>query len=357
MGLTVRDIATALGAEALGNAELPVRRPAEPALAAEDDLALAMTPKWSEPLGLSRARAALVWPGADWRALGLEAAIEVPRARLAMAQLTQAFDAPRAVTGIHPTALIDDSATIGRDVSIGPFSVIGPGAEIGAGTWIDAHVTVAEAVKVGRTCQIFAGVRLGRAVQIGDRCILQPNVVIGADGFSFVTAGPSNEERAFQGMGRAPLDPPDDAVRHRIHSLGSVVVGDDVEVGANSTIDAGTISATTVGRGTKIDNLVQVGHNVVLGEDCVLCAQAAVAGSARIGDRVVLGGKSGVKDNITVGADVVVGGAAVVLSTVEAGQFMMGYPAQPMPSYRAQLKATRQAVLRQKGVSKPGQND
>ena len=131
-----------------------------------------------------------------------------------------------------------------------------------------------------------------------------------------------------------------------------VIVGDDVEVGANSTIDAGTIRATRVGRGTKIDNLVQVGHNVILGEDCVLCAQAAVAGSARLGDRVVMGGKSGIKDNVTVGNDVVLAGGAIVLAPVGDGQFMMGYPAQSMPDFRASQKKMRQIA-----VSKPGQSD
>ncbi len=357
MAMTVRDIAAALGAKALGAEHLSVDRPAEPVTAGPNDLALAMTPAWGEKLGVSAARAALVWPGADWQAFGLEAAIEVPRARLAMAKLTQAFDAEPVCTGIHPTAVIDDTSEIGRDVSIGAFCVIGPRSKIGAGTWVDAHVTLAEEVTIGTDAMIFAGVRLGRRVQLGDRVIVQPNAVIGADGFSFVTAEPSNEERTFQSMGRTQLDPPKDAVRHRIHSLGSVIVGDDVEVGANSTIDAGTVRATMVGRGTKIDNLVQVGHNVMLGEDCVLCAQAAIAGSAQIGDRVVLGGKSGVKDNISVGADVVLGGAAIVLNHVPAGSFMMGYPAQPMPAYRAQLKATRAAAIRQKGVSKPGESD
>ncbi len=357
MAMTVRDIAAAIGATALGAAHLEVKRPAEPDRAGADELALAMTPKWGEALGTSKARAAIVWPGADWRAFGLEAAIEVPRARLAMARLTRAFDAEPVCTGLHPTAVIDESADIGRDVSIGPFSIIGAGVRIGAGTWIDSHVTLAEEFEIGTDGMIFAGVRMGRRVTLGDRCVVQPNAVIGADGFSFVTEGPSNEERAFHTMGRTPLDPPKNATRHRIYSLGSVVIGDDVEVGANSTIDAGTIRATQVGRGTKIDNLVQVGHNVVLGEDCVLCAQAAVAGSAQIGDRVVMGGKSGIKDNIKVGADVVLGGAAIVLNHVPAGSFMMGYPAQPMPAYRAQLKAARAAAIRQKGVSKPGQSD
>ena len=338
---TISEIAAALGADVLGNGDVVVARPAEPGLAGPNDLALAMSPAYEAALRTSSARAAVVWPGADWLGLGLVAAIEVPRARLAMARITQAFDVPQMASGVHPSAVIDPSAHLGEDVSVGPFSVIGADCTIGAGAVIGPHVTLAAGVRLGAGSRLHPGVRIGHGVQIGEKAILHPNVVIGADGFSFVTEGPSNEERAFANAGRAPLEPPEDATRHRIHSLGSVVIGDDVEVGANSTIDAGTIRPTRVGRGTKIDNLVQVGHNVVLGEDCVLCAQAAVAGSAVLGDRVVMGGKSGIKDNVPVGSDVVLGGGAIVLGPVPDGTFVMGYPARPMPEFRAAQKALR----------------
>ena len=339
MAYSVKDIAAALGAQSFGAVDLLVVRPAEPGMAGPDDLALAMTPAYGDALGASRAQAAVVWPGADWQAFGLKAAIEVPRARLAMAYLTQAFAPQQHATGIDSSAVIH--SRMPQDVSIGPLSVVAEGVEIGAGTQVASHVSIAAGARIGAHCIIQAGVRIGAGVQIGDGCILQPNAVIGADGFSFVTAGPSNEERAFAGMGRAPLSPPDDAIRHRIHSLGSVIIGDNVEVGANATIDAGTIRPTQVGRGTKIDNLVQVGHNVIVGEDCVLCAQAAVAGSTVLGDRVVMGGKSGIKDNVQIGDDVVLGGGAIVLGRVKAGHFVMGYPAMDMPDYRASQKALR----------------
>lgn len=339
MAQTVKDIAAALGAESFGAVDLLVTRPAEPSTATADELALAMTPAYGDALANSKARVAVVWPGADWQAMGLEAAIFVPRARLAMAHLTQAFAAERPVTGVDSSAVIRSRLSL--EVSVGPLSVIDAGVSIGAGTQIASHVSIAAHVTIGENCIIHAGVRIGEGVQIGNNCIIQPNAVIGGDGFSFVTAGPSNEERAFLGMGRTPLDPPEDAVRHRIYSLGSVVIGDDVELGANSTVDAGTIRPTRVGRGTKIDNLVQVGHNVIIGEDCVLCAQAAVAGSTVVGDRVVMGGKSGIKDNVQIGNDVVLGGGAIVLGNIAAGHFVMGYPATDMPAYRAAQKALR----------------
>lgn len=341
MVLRIGQIAKELGAEAFGDESIIIHGLSEPAMATERDLALAMSSKYEAALSKTNARAAVVWPSADWQALGLEAALVVPRPRLAMAGLTQVFEPGLSYDGIHPTAIIHETADIGAGCHIGPFSIIGPKAKIGADSWIGAHVSITGGSEVGETSILFDGVRIGRRVQIGARAVLHPNVVVGADGFSFVTEGPSNEERAVVTAGRNPLDPPEDAKRHRIHSLGGVLIGSDVEIGANSTVDAGTIRATQVGRGCKIDNLVQVGHNVILGEDCVLCAQAAVAGSARLGDRVVMGGKSGIRDNVSVGADVVLAGGAIVLGHVKPGRFMMGYPALEMADHRAQQKALK----------------
>lgn len=365
MAHTVKEIAAALGAEAFGAVDLRVSGAAEPARAGVDDLALAMSPAYAEGLDKGHARAAIVWPGADWQALGLEAAIVVSRARLAMSQLTQMLDPGEdAAPGIHPTAIVDSGAKIGRGVSIGAFTTVAAGAVIGDGCIVASHCSIGPNVVIGVDGLVFEGVRLRRNVKIGARVILQPNVVIGADGFSFVTATPSNVEKARETLGNAPVEVPEDPTWHRIHSLGSVKIGDDVEVGANSTIDAGTIRPTQVGNGTKIDNLVQVGHNVVIGAHCLLCAQAAVAGSAVIGDRVVLGGKAGVADNITLGDDVVLSGAAIALSNVAAGRVMMGYPAVRMQAHIESYKALRRLprVLRdlrtrQKPVSKIDESD
>mgnify|MGYP001087816220 CR=1 FL=1 len=341
MAHSIDDIATALGAKAFGAVELVVSGAAEPASAGPDQLALAMTPAYASALAESRARAAIVWPEADWRAMGLEAAIIAPRARLAMARLTQLLDEPGAGEGISPQAAIDPTATIGADVTIGPFTVIGADAVVGAGTRIAGHVSIAAGVKIGEGCQIHAGVRLQRNVCIGTRVILQPNVVIGGDGFSFVTAEPSHVEKARETLGEAAVAPLADPRWHRIHSLGGVTIGDDVEIGANSCVDAGTIRPTRIGEGTKIDSLVQVGHNVIVGAHCLLCAQAGVAGSTVLGDRVVVGGQAGVADNLKVGDDVVLGGGTIVLSNVPAGRVMMGYPATKMKSHIESYKALR----------------
>jgi|TARA_R110000787_G_scaffold123231_3_gene234186 UDP-3-O-[3-hydroxymyristoyl] glucosamine N-acyltransferase len=341
MGLTVAEIAKALGTDAFGDTSLVVEHPAEPGDAGANDLALAMSPAYAEALKSSAAQAAIVWDGADWQAMGLKAAIIVPRARLAMAALTQSFDPAPAPTGIHPTAIIPDSCTVGADPSIGPFVVLAENVTIGDRCRLDPHVTIGLGSTLGDDCWLNAGSRVGRNCHFGSRVILQPNAVVGADGFSYVTRDLSNEERAYQLMGRELLTPPADGKRHRIHSLGGVIFGDDVELGANSCVDAGTIRATRVGRGTKIDNNVMVGHNCIIGEDCILCGQAAMAGSGVLGDRVVMGGRAATKDHITVGNDVVMAAASGLYVDTKDGMFIMGLPAMELQSYRAREKGLR----------------
>ncbi|WP_340425876.1 UDP-3-O-(3-hydroxymyristoyl)glucosamine N-acyltransferase [Yoonia sp. GPGPB17] len=300
-----------------------------------------MTPAYGDALAEGKARAAVLWPGADWEAFGLEAAIYAPRARVAMSVLTQVLDQPLPGAGISPHAVIDPNAKIGKNAVIGAFSVIGAGAVVGPECWIGDHVSIAPGVQVGSGCTLQSGVRLQRNVTLGHGVHLHPNVVIGGDGFSFVTAEPSNVEKARETLGEGDMEIPDDPTWHRIHSLGGVTIGDDVEIGSNSCVDAGTIRPTRVGAGTKIDSLVQVGHNVIVGEYCLLCAQAGVAGSTVIGDRVVVGGKAGVADNLIVGDDVVLGGGSVVLSNVPKGRVMMGYPATKMKTHIEGYKALR----------------
>ncbi len=347
MPYRLKDLAASLGAETLGDASLLVDRLAEPLEAGPNDLALAVAPKFAEGLKASAARAAVVWAGADLDELGLDGAIVAPRGRLAMAGLTQAMDDDPSfdgAEGVHPSAVIDPSATIGEGAQIGPFVVIGPDVQIGAGARIASHVSIGREVEIGADVRLHAGVKIGPRVRIGTGFIAQAGVAIGGDGFSFTTAGPSGVERAIRQRPGVPLDPPEDGTWHRIHSLGGVEIGDNVEIGANSTVDAGTVRATRIGNGVKIDNLVQVGHNVVLGDDCLLCAQAAVAGSSVLGPRVILGGKAGVADNLTIGRDVVAGGGAVILSSVPDGIFVAGHPAQPSHEHRAVLKALRRLV-------------
>ncbi|MCR9126525.1 MAG: UDP-3-O-(3-hydroxymyristoyl)glucosamine N-acyltransferase [Rhodobacteraceae bacterium] len=360
---TIREIATALGARAEGDLDLPISGAAEPADAAATDLALAMSPKYADALAQGAARAALMWPGADWRGYGLGAAIFPARPRYAMAGLTAALDpGPGFAPGIHPSAVIDPDARLDENVSVGPLSVIAAGAHIGPGSVIGPMCFVGKDARIGAAALLREGVTVAARARIGQRFIAQPGVRIGSDGFSYVTPDVSAAEKA-----RATLGDSEGAAAQsytRIHSLGGVEIGDDVEIGANSCIDNGTIRATRIGDGTKLDNLVHIGHNVVIGRDCLLCGQVGIAGSARIGDNVVMAGQCGVSDNIFVGNGVVCGGATKLMSNVPAGRVMLGYPATRMDTQLESYKALRRLprVLRdiaalQKAVFKPGENE
>ncbi|KFE34965.1 UDP-3-O-(3-hydroxymyristoyl)glucosamine N-acyltransferase [Thioclava atlantica] len=329
MSQTIEQIARALDAQAEGDLSITVTGAAEPAAAGPEQIALAMNEKYAEGLRAGGARAALLWEGADWRAYGLEAAIFVTRPRLAMAGLSKAFDPGIEIaSGIHESCVVDPSAEIGAGASIGPFTVIGRGVRIGPNARIASQVTIAEETRIGADALIHSGVRIGARVVIGDRFICQPGAVIGADGFSFVTPETSGVEEIRSTLGQR------EEIREqhwvRIHSLGTVEIGDDVEIGANACIDRGTVRATTIGSGSKLDNQVQIGHNVQVGEDCLLCGQVGVAGSTKIGDRVVLAGQCGVSDNIIVGDDVIAAGGTDIYTNVPKGRTVWGSPAVKM---------------------------
>lgn len=358
--ISLDKIAAAIGVAAQGDGSIEVLRAAEPATAGPDDLAMAMSPAYAEGLSKGAAKVAVMWAGADWQSYGLKGAILVARPRLAMAGVTALLDRglPVAV-GVHPTAVIDPSAQIGDGAAIGPLVVIGADVRIGAGAVLDAHVSIGACAVIGHEAQLGAGVHIAAGVQIGDRFIAQPGVKIGGDGFSFVTPEKSAMEDVRENLGEGS-----EAIAGqpwlRIHSVGGVMIGDDVEIGANSTVDQGTIRPTRIGNGTKIDNLVQVGHNVQVGQHCLLCAQAGVAGSTVVGDFVVLGGQSGVADNLTIGNGVIAGGGSVILSNVPAGRAVMGYPATKMALHIESYKALRRLPrllrdisLSQKSASKP----
>jgi UDP-3-O-[3-hydroxymyristoyl] glucosamine N-acyltransferase len=338
--LTIGAIARSLNAEAAGDLDLVIIGAAEPSMAGPHDLALAMSPQYAEGLKSGRAQAALIWPGADWQALGLRAAIFAPRGRLAMAGITRALDpGPRIAPGIHPTAVIEEGAQIGEGAAIGPFVHIGQDARIGPRARIASHVCIGAQAVIGADALILNGAHIGARVMAGDRLIVHAGATIGNDGFSFVTPEKSGVEQIKEKLGQR--DDIHAQSWQRIHSIGSVQIGDDVEIGANAAIDRGTIRNTIIGRGTKIDNLVHIGHNCEIGEDSMLCGQVGLAGSARIGDRVILGGQVGVKDNIFVGNDVIAGGATKILSNVPAGRVILGYPAVKVETHVAIQKALR----------------
>ncbi len=340
MGYRISEIATALGAEAFGAVDLVITNASEPALASDTCLALAMNEAYAEGLKQGQAKAAILWDGADWQALGLEAAIYVPRPRYAMSGLTKLMDpGPEIDHGIHPTAIIHDTAKIGPDAAIGPFVVIGRHVEIGKNARIASHVSISEYARIGDNALLMNGVRIGARVGIGNGFIAQAGGVIGADGFSFVTPEKSTVEQVRDSLGSDVAASAQSWTR--IHSLGRVEIGDDVETGANVTIDRGTIRATRIGRGSKLDNQVHIGHNVDVGEDCLLCGQVGIAGSSKIGNRVVLAGQCGVSDNIFVGDDVVAGGATKIFTNAPKGRVLLGSPAVKMTTHMEMQKALR----------------
>ncbi|MCH2096174.1 MAG: UDP-3-O-(3-hydroxymyristoyl)glucosamine N-acyltransferase [Rhodobacteraceae bacterium] len=360
---TIQEIASALGLEAVGDTSIIIDGANEPAEASARDIALAMKPTYAEGLANSRARVAMVWDGADWQAMGLEAAILTGRSRYAMAGLSQIIDPGQHYpSGISPSAHVDPTAEIGEGVTIGPFTMVGARARIGAGSVLGPQCYVGADVVLGAGARLHSGARLMARVQAGDRLIVQPNAVIGGDGFSFVTPEVSGVEKA-----RKTLGDQGDVTNQswtRIHTLGSVTLGSDVEVGACSTIDSGTIRDTRIGDGTKIDNQVMIGHNCIIGRDCLLCGHVGLAGSVTIGNNVVLGGKTGVSDNTSIGDNAICGAATVVLSKVPAGRVMLGYPAVKMEQHLEMYKHLRrlprlagQVAELQKAVSKDETSD
>lgn len=336
----VSDIARALGARFEGDGTVEITQASEPALAGATALALAMDPKYADGLAKGQAKAAILWDGADWQSLGLSSAIFVPRPRYAMAGLTTFLDpGPMIAAGIHPTAVIDETSEIGEGAAIGPFVVIGANVKLGENARIASHASIAEGSTIGRNALILQGVRIGARVTIGDDFIAQPGCVVGSDGFSFVTPEKSGVEEIRETLGsREEIK---DQTWTRIHSIGSAEIGDRVEIGANSAIDRGTIRNTKIGSGTKLDNLVHVGHNVEIGEDTLLCGQVGIAGSSKIGNRVVLAGQCGVNDNIFVGDDVIAGGATKIFTNAPAGRVLLGYPAVKMESHIEMQKSLR----------------
>lgn len=340
MDYTISEIAQRLGITYEGDGNLRVSAVSEPAFAKPSDLAMAMKPEYADGLTKGAAQAAMMWQGADWQGFGLKAALLAGRPRFAMSGLSAMMDpGPGYGSGVHPSAIIDPTATLGDGVVVGAFSVIGAGAQVGRGSVIGPQCHIGWDAQIGDDALLHTGVRICARVVIGDRLIAHPGVVIGSDGFSFVTPETSGVEKARASLGEQGNDQAQSWAR--IHSLGGVTVGNDVEIGANSCIDRGTVRDTEIANGCKIDNLVHVGHNVIVGEDTLLCGQVGIAGSAVIGRNCVLGGQVGISDNIRIGERAIIGGGSGVLTNVPAGRVMLGYPAIKMDSHVESYKGFR----------------
>lgn len=255
-----------------------------------------------------------------------EGYLVVERPRLALATLLSVFEKPlRFYQGIHPTAVIEASAQVHPSASVGAFSYVGENAQIAANTVLMPHVTVGAEAQLGEGCLLHPGARVGERVVMGKRVILQHNASIGADGFSYVTPEPGSVEAAKSG---GKVSGQNTAV-YKINSIGTVVLEDDVEVGACATIDRSNLGATLIKKGTKIDNLVMIGHNNVVGENCLIVSQVGISGSCEIGDRVVIAGQAGLADHLKVGDDAIIMAKSGVMRDIEAKEVVVGIPAMP----------------------------
>ena len=331
---SLNDLAETLGADVLGDGSFTVTAVAHPVFALHrETLALAMDKGAHALLQRTHAGAAIVARGMELDTERFTGGLAIGgRHKVALARLTRLFSPPlHHVPGIHPSAVVDYAANIRDGASVGPLCVVGPGARIGPGAVLLSQVTVAAGAEVGAGSILHPGVRIGENCVIGQGCILQPNACVGADGFGFVTAEEGSVERALR-TGEVTAFNFD---IQRIDSLGNVIVGDNVEIGAGSCIDRGTLGPTRIGDGTKIDNLVQIGHNVKVGENVLIAGSTGVAGSVTIGDRVVLGGMVGIADHKKVGDDAIVAGKAGIGRNVEPRGVYAGFPARPIKEQRS----------------------
>ncbi len=311
---TTGTIARLLGAELVGRDDLAISGVDSLDRAREGTLTFIRSRAWAAEWPRCRASAAIITRGVE--APGHDptrrALLIVDDADAAMLKLLGALAPPEArpEPGVHPSAIVDPAAKLGAGVAVGPMCIVGPGTVIGDGTALLARVTLGRDVKIGRACTLHSGVVIQDRCTLGDKCQLHPGVVIGADGFGYAPA-------------------PDGRGVVKIPHIGNVVIGDDVEIGANACIDRAKIGSTTVGSGTKIDNLVQVGHGVKIGRACMLCGQVGLAGSVILEDGVRLGGQAGVCDNLTVFAGSRVGAASGVTRQPDGPGELLGFPARP----------------------------
>ncbi|MSR35535.1 MAG: UDP-3-O-(3-hydroxymyristoyl)glucosamine N-acyltransferase [Gemmatimonadetes bacterium] len=306
-GLTLGDVADLVDGRLIGDPSCAVRGVAPLAHAGPDQIAPVVSARYRSEIPSSRAGCLLV-------AAALADGIDDPRPRVVVADphaaliplLTRLHPETAAPAFVHPTAVIGAGVVLGADVGIGPLAVVGDGCRIGDRSRIGAHVVIGAGCQIGADSVVHPHVTLYPAAILGARVILHSGVRIGADGFGYAFA---------------------DGGHRKIPHVGGCVIEDDVEIGANSTIDRGSIGDTVIGRGSKLDNLVHVGHNVRIGPHCILTGMVGISGSTTIGAGVQFGGQSGAAGHLTIGDGARVGAKSAVLKDVPAGASVIGIPA------------------------------
>ena len=298
-----------------GDAALEIRGVGSLSEALPGEVSFLSNPRYSHQLAETKASAVLV--RSDWEGPHTCALIRVEDPNRAFADIAVALSPP-ALTyapGVHPSAVVHADAVLGDDVHIGPHCVVEAGAKVGAGSVLVASCYIGHGASVGAACRLHPHVSVRAYCSLGDRVWIHDGSVIGSDGFGYA--------------------PSKDGSWEKIPQLGIVAVGDDVEIGANVTIDRARFGATRIGKGVKIDNLVQIAHNVQIGENTVMAAQVGISGSTRIGSVVQLGGQAGLAGHLEIGDRAVVGAQAGVTKSVPPATFVSGYPA--MEHKRAML--------------------
>ncbi len=332
-GLTAHEIAALTGAVARADVRSDRRISGIAPLdrASPGDLAFMQNQKFAAQFAATRAGLCLTTEKFAATAPAHLALLVTPAPYRAFVMVAQTLypDAMRpsslfAASGISPSALVHPSARLESGVTIDPAAVIGPCAEIGAGTVIAPGAVIGPDVRIGRDCVIGASATIVHAL-IGDGVIIHAGVRIGQDGFGYLPGA--------TGHGKVP-------------QVGRVIIQDGVEIGANTTIDRGAIRDTVIGEGTKIDNLVQIAHNVEIGRHCVLAAYTGISGSCSIGDYVMMGGRVGVTDNVTIGAGAMIAAGSGVMSDIPAGEKWGGSPAQPAREWLKSSAAFRRLARR-----------
>lgn len=328
MRVTVREVAQLLGGEVIGDDTQVITGISSLTEASPGDISFLANPKYESYLGETKATAVLV--AAQHPAKNL-VQIVVPNPDFAFARVVATFG-PKAVPppiGIHPTAVIGERTKIGANAAIGPYAVITDGAVIGDNAVIYPHVYIGHESIIGADCTFYPQVSIRERCQIGNRVILHSGVVIGSDGFGYASV---------------------EGVHHKIPQVGIVVVEDDVEIGANSCLDRARFGRTRIGKGTKIDNLVQIAHNVETGHHCIVVAQVGVAGSSKLGNYVTLAGQAGIGGHLTIGDQAIVTAKAGVSKNIPARLVVRGIPAQEIKVAQAQEVAVRRLPATQATV-------
>jgi UDP-3-O-[3-hydroxymyristoyl] glucosamine N-acyltransferase len=303
---SVDELAARLGAEVVGDGERRISGVGPLDRAGRDQLSFLHNPKYVEQARSSSAGVILVvdaglLPGRDL--------LVCPEPYLALARALELFyPVQRPEPGVHPSAVIGASVAIGTGASVGPLAVIGDGSRIGERSVVGPGCVLGRGIEVGADCLLHPRVVIEDRCRVGDRCILHSGVVVGSDGFGFATV---------------------DGVHHKVPQIGIVVLEDDVELGANVCVDRAALGETRVGRGTKVDNLVQIAHNVEVGEHCLLVAQVGISGSTRLGHHVVFAGQAGCSGHLNIGDGAMMAARAAVFKDVPSGAAMAGTPARP----------------------------